>query len=213
MSDAAAAPRTTLELARREDALTEFLRAAGDAPRLLVPDDGPGFTIVGALAALHWTAETGLVRPDDRLHAACFLGETGAVVIERREDGVAVFRYLGPQLEMPAASPVDGVQVLDQLFVSGAEFQERWSAIAHFLLTTRARGALLSLFGSRAPEIGHIQRWLMELLRGPLPEGADHLQAAWFSTTGSGFLFPPVAFASHQGRGWSYVEMGTRRDD
>jgi hypothetical protein len=212
MTDAAA-PRATIELERREDALAEFLRAAGDAPRLLVPDDSPGCTIVMALAALHWTAETGLVRPDDRLHAACFLGETGAAVVERHENGEPVFRYLGPKLEMPAKSPVDGVQVLDQMFVSGSEFQDRWSAIAHFLVTTRARGALLSLFGARAPEVAHIQRWLMELLTGPLPEGADYLHAAWFSTTGAGFLFPPAAFASRAGRGWTYTELGTRRDD
>jgi len=209
----AAAPRTPVEFERREDALAEFLRAAGDAPRLLVPDDSAGCTLVMALAALHWTAETGLVRPDDRLHAVCFLGETGAAVVERRVDGDTVFRYLGPRLEMPAQSPVNGVQVLDQLFVSGSEFQERWSAIAHFLVTTRARGALLSLFAARAPEVAHVQRWLMALLGGPLPEGADHVHAAWFSTTGAGFLFPPAAFASRQGRSWSYVEIGSRTDD
>lgn len=207
------APRTTVELERREDALAEFLRAAGDAPRLLTPDDGAGCSIVMALAALHWTAETGLVRPDDRLHAACFLGETGAAVIERREEGETVFRYVGPRLEMPPKAPVDGVQVLDQLFVSGSEFHERWSAVAHFLVTTQARGALLALFGARAPEVAHIQRWLLALLEGPLPEGADHLHAAWFSTTGAGFLFPPAAFAGRGGRNWSYVELGTRTDD
>ena len=201
-----------MELERREDALAEFLRAAGDAPRLLTPDDGAGCTIVMALAALHWTAETGLVRPDDRLHAACFLEETGAAVLERREGGETVFRYVGPRLELPPRLPVDGVQVLDQQFVSSSEFHERWSAVAHFLVTTQARGALLSLFGPRAPEVHHIQRWLLELLAGPLPEGADHLHAAWFSTTGAGFLFPPATLA-RAGRGWSYVELGTRRDD
>ncbi len=208
-----AAPRAAREFAHREDALAEFIRAAGDAPRLLTPDDSPGCPIVMALAALHWTAETGLMRSDDRLHAAWFLGETGAAVVERKEDGVARYRYLGPKLEIPAkAPPVDGVQVLDQLFVSGSEFQERWSAIAHFLVTTQARGALLSLFAARAPEVSHIQRWLLELLQGPIPEGADHLHAAWFSTTGAGFLFPPAAFAGRQ-RGWSYLELGTPREE
>jgi len=210
---AAAVPRTTRETERREDALAEFLRAAGDAPRLLTPDDSPGCTIVMALAALQWTAETGLVRPDDRLHAAWFLGETGAAVIERRENGEAIYRYLGPKLEIPAKAPVDGVQVLDQLFVSGSEFHERWSAIAHFLVTTQARGALLALFAPRAPEVAHIQRWLLELLLGPIPEGADHLHAAWFSTTGAGFLFPPAAFAAGQHRGWIYIELGTPHED
>lgn len=211
---ATAVPRAVREIERREDALAEFLRAAGDAPRLLTPDDSPGCAITMALAALHWSAETGLVRPDDRLHAAWFLGETGAAVIERREGGEAVFRYLGPKLEIPAkAPPVDGVQVLDQLFVSGSEFHERWSAIAHFLVTTQARGALLSLFAPRAPEVAHIQRWLLELLVGPLPDGADHLHAAWFSTTGAGFLFPPASFAARAGRGWSYIELGTPREE
>lgn len=207
------APRTAMEIERREDALAEFLRAAGDAPRLLTPDDSPGCSIVMALAALHWSAETGLVRPDDRLHAACFLGETGAAVLERREDRETVYRYVGPRLEMPPKAPVDGVQVLDQLFVSSSEFHERWSAVAHFLVTTQARGALLALFGPRAPEVAHIQRWLLALLEGPLPEGADHLHAAWFSTTGAGFLFPPASFAARAGRAWSYVELGTRRED
>lgn len=210
---AADVPRVTREMERREDALAEFLRAAGDAPRLLTPDDSPGCTIVMALAALQWTAETGLVRPDDRLHAAWFLGETGAAVIERRENGEAIYRYLGPKLEIPAKTPVDGVQVLDQLFVSGSEFHERWSAIAHFLVTTQARGALLALFAPRAPEVAHIQRWLLELLLGPIPEGADHLQAAWFSTTGAGFLFPPAAFAAGQHRGWIYIELGTPHEE
>ena len=207
------APRATVELERREDALAEFLRSAGDAPRLLTPDDSAGCSIVMALAALHWSAETGLVRPDDRLHAVCFLGETGAAVIERREGGETVYRYVGPQLEMPPKAPVDGVQVLDQLFVSGSEFHERWSAVAHFLVTTQARGALLALFGPRAPEVIHVQRWLLALLEGPLPEGADHLHAAWFSTTGAGFLFPPATFAAGAGRGWSYIEIGSRRED
>ena len=75
------------------------------------------------------------------------------------------------------------------------------------------RGALLALFGPRAPEIAHIQRWLLALLEGPLPEGADHLHAAWFSTTGAGFLFPPATFAAGAGRGWSYIEIGSRRED
>ena len=207
------APRATADYERREDALAEFLRSAGDAPRLLTPDDSAGCSIVMALAALHWSAETGLVRPDDRLHAACFLEETGAAVLERREDGETVYRFVGPQLEMPPKAPVDGVQVPDQLFVSGSEFRERWSAVAHFLVTTQARGALLALFGPRAPEVVHIQRWLLALLEGPLPEGADHVHAAWFSTTGAGFLFPPATFAARAGRGWSYVELGSRRED
>jgi hypothetical protein len=207
------APRRTVDIERREDALAEFLRAAGAAPRLLMPDDGPGCSIVMALAALHWTAETGLIQPGDRLHAVWFASETSAAVVERIQDGEPVFRYMGPQLETPQIAPVDGVKVLDQLFVKGFEFHERWNALAHFLVTTQARGALLSLLAARAPEVMHIQRWLLELLQGPLPDGADHLHAAWFATTGAGFLFPPAEFASTRRRGWSYVELGSSHED
>jgi hypothetical protein len=207
------APRRTIDIERREDALAEFLRAAGAAPRLLTPDDGPGCSIVMALAALHWTAETGLVQPGDRLHAVWFASEASVAVIERQQDGEQVFRFLGPREETPQLAPVEGVKVIDQLFVMGYEFHERWNALAHFLITTRARGALISLLAARAPEVIHVQRWLLELLQGPLPDGADHLQAAWFATTGAGFLFPPAEFASTARRGWNYVELGVSRED
>lgn len=200
------------EVHDRADAIAVFLRAAGGAPMLIAPDDSPGCPIVMALAALHWTGETGLVRPNDRLHAVWFAAETSAAVIERHEGAEAAYRFVGPKLETPQKVPMDGVTVVDEPFVRGYEWRERWSALAHFLVVTQGRGALIALFSPRAPEVSHIQRWLLELFQGPLPEGADALHAAWFTVAGAGFLFPPAAFASDVRRGWTYIEIGARRE-
>lgn len=197
----------------RADALATFLRSAGNAPLLITPDDGPGCSLFMALAALHWTGETGLVRPDDRLHAVWFAAETSAAVIERTAGAEPAFRFVGPKMETPQKVPLEGVVVVDEPFVRGYEFRERWSALAHFLVVTQGRGALLALFAQRAPEVGHVQRWLLELFQGPIPTGADALHAAWFSVTGAGFLFPPAAFASDSSRGWTYLELGVRHED
>lgn len=205
--------RSTQEFADRAEALAVFMRAAGAAPRLVTVDDSAGCPLYHALAALQWTSETGLFEPADRLHAAWFAAETGIAVIERVDDGKPVFRYLGPRIEAPQKAPVDGTPVVDQAYVLGYEFTERWNAIAHFLVTTQGRGALVALFAARAPQLEHIRRWLLDLLRGPIPEGADHLHAAWFSTTGAGFLFPPTALAGRAMRGWAYVELGSPRED
>jgi len=196
----------------RSEALAVFLRAAGRSPLLVTPDDGPGCPLVMALAALHWTGETGLVRPDDRLHAVWFAAETSAAVIERAGRRRSSFRYVGPKLETPQKVPLEGVEVVDEPFVRGFEFHERWSALAHFLLVTQGRGALIALLSPRAPDVGHIQRWLLELFNGPVPEGADALHAAWFSVAGAGFLFPPASFASGVSRGWTYLEIGESRE-
>jgi len=211
---AADPPRAAREFADRADALGEFLRAAGRAPRLLPVDDGDGCPLFHALAALQWTAETGLVQPGDRLHAVWFHGEIAATVIERDTATEHVFRYLGPRLETRQPPPVEGTKVLDEQFVRGYEFAERWNALAHFLVITQGRGALVSLLAPRAPEVDQVRRWLLELFQGPLPKGADHLHAAWMSTTGAGFLFPPASFADDpKGRGWVYVELGVRRGE
>jgi hypothetical protein len=207
------APRTTEEFADRGEALACFLRAAGAAPRLITLDDSAGCPLHHALAALQWTGETGLFRPSDRLHAVWFAAETGVAVIERMVDGKPAYRFLGPRVEAPQKAPVDGAPVIDEVYVLGYEFRSRWNAIAHFLVTTQGRGALMSLFAARAPELDHVRRWLLELFQGPVPEGADHLHAAWFATTGAGLLFPPTAFASGHVRGWSYVELGSARED
>jgi len=192
----------------RAEAMAAFVRMAGDAPRLLPADDGAGLPLFHALGALQWTGETGLMQPDDRLHAAWFHGETAATVIERESDGKRTFRYFGPRLETHQLVPQQGRKVVDEPFVRGYEFDERWSALAHFLVTTQGNGALISLMATEAPAIADVQRWLLALFGGPLPDGADHLAAAWFSAEGAGYLFPPAAFADGRRRGWAYVQIG-----
>ncbi len=201
--------RTNQEFSDRAEALAVFLMAAGSAPRLITLDDSAGCPLHYALAALQWTGETGLFQLSDRLHAVWFAAETGVAVIERVVDGKPTYRFLGPRIEAPQRAPVDGTPVVDEMYVLGYEFESRWNAIAHFLATSQGRGALMSLFAPRAPQLDHVKRWLLELFQGPVPDGADHLHAAWFATTGAGFLFPPTTFAGDRTRGWSYVELGS----
>ena len=205
--------RVSEEFAERADALAFFLRAAGDAPRLVTVDDSAGCPLHNALAALQWSGETGLFQWSDRLHAAWFAAETGVAVIERAVEGKPTYRFVGPKIEAPLKAPVDGTPVVDEDYVLAYEFAERWNAIAHFLVTTQGRGALLALFATRAPEIEHVRRWLLDLFRGPVPDGADHLHAAWFATTGAGFLFPPTTLGDRRTRGWTYLELGSGRDE
>jgi len=202
------AQRSTEEFGDRARALAVFLEAAGTAPRLITLDDSAGCPLHHALAALQWTGETGLFQLSDRLHAVWFAAETGVAVIERVVDGKPAFRFLGPRIEAPQKAPVDGTPVVDEMYVLGYEFASRWNAYAHFLVTTQGRGALLALFAPRAPQLDHVRRWLLELFQGPVPDGADHLHAAWFATTGAGFLFPPTTIGAGRTRGWSYVELG-----
>ncbi len=206
------APRRTREFDDRAEAIAEFLRAAGQAPRLLPAEDGAGCPLFNAIAALQWTGETGLVQPSDRLHAVWFLGETAATVVEREIDGKTVYRYLGPRLETHQRTPADGTASVDEPFVRGWDFRERWNALAHFFVTTQGKGALVSMLSARAPEVEHVRRWLMELFQGDLPPAADHLHGIWASTIGAGFLFPPASFIDGRRRGWSYVELGGVRE-
>lgn len=203
--------RPTREFADRSAALAAFLEAAGTAPRLLPADEDAGCPLFHALAALQWTGETGLVRPDDRLHAVWFAGEAAATVLERDSADGPVFRYYGPRMEARQVVPTEAKKVIDEPFVRGFEFPGRWVALAHFFAITQGEGALAALMSSRAPEVEHVRRWLLELFQGPLPPGADHLHAAWFATTGAGFLFPPAATVQER-RGYAYVEIGTRGD-
>jgi hypothetical protein len=207
------APRTVREFAERSEAMAEFVRAAGSAPRLLPAEDGAGLPLFNALAALQWTSETGLFQPGDRIHAAWFLGETAATVIEREIDGKPTFRYLGPRVETLQVSPADGARSIDEPFVKGFDFRERWSALAHFFVTTQGQGALASILSIRGVEIEHARRWLTELFQGPLPDGTDHLVGLWASTIGAGFLFPPAEFADGRRRLWTYVELGSSKED
>lgn len=187
--------------------MAEFIRSAGDSPRLLPTEDGSGLPLFHALGALQWTGETGLVQGGDRIHAIWFHGETGATVIERIDEGNTVYRYFGPRLETHQHIPAQGRKVIDEPFVRGYEFTDRWSALAHFFVTTQGNGALVSLLSQSAPEVEHIQRWLMALFMGPLPDAADHLAGCWFSGSAAGFLFPPAAFADGRQRGWVLVEL------
>jgi len=208
-----ARPPLLEEFPDRAEALAAIVRGAGTAPLLLTLDDSQGCPLVMALPALHWSGETGLVRDEDRLHAAWFAAEAFGAVLERSDGERPAYRFIGPKVEFPQKVPADGVEVLDEAYLRGFEFRERWSAVAHFLAVTQGRGALVAILSARAPEVGHIRRWLMALLQGPLPEGADVLHAAWFAVTGAGFLFPPAAFASGAPRGWTYLELGARADD
>jgi len=207
------APRAAQEFADRADAMAEFVRGAGQAPRLLPADEALGCPLFNALAALQWTGETGLVRGSDRLHAVWFQGETAATVIEREIDGETVFRFLGPRVETQQKTPVDGRPSIDEPFVRGWDFSERWNAIAHFLVTTQGKGALVSMLSARAPDVEHIRRWLTELFQGELPPGADHLHALWASPVGAGLILPPASYADGRTRGWVYLELGTSRED
>lgn len=203
-----AAPRITREFAERSEAIAELVRAAGTAPRLLPAEDGAGCPVFNALAALQWTSETGLFQPTDRLHAVWFLGETAATVIERVVDGKTVYRYLGPRVETLQLSPADGARSIDEPFVKGFDFYERWGALSHFFVTTQGKGALASVVGSAGIEVDHARRWMTELFQGPLPDGADHLHGVWASASGAGFLFGPASFADGRKRDWAYVELG-----
>ena len=206
-------PRRTQEFNDRADAMAEFVRAAGQAPRLLPAEDGAGCPLFSAIAALQWTGETGLVQPTDRLHAVWFLGEVGATVVEREIDGKRVFRYLGPRVETMQRTPEDGTRSVDEPFVRGWDFNERWNALAHFFITTQGKGALVSMMSARGPEVEHVRRWLLALFMGELPAGADHLHGLWVSAVSAGFLFPPAQYAEGPARGWFYVELGNSKDD
>lgn len=199
--------RASREFADRSAALAAIIERAGPAPLLLPADEGAGCPLFHALAALQWTGETGLVQPFDRLHAVWFAGEAAATVVERATSDGIVFRFFGPRLETRQRTPADGKRVIDEMFVQGWEFTERWSALAHFFVTTQGQNTLVSLMTARAPEVEHVRQQLTELFQGPLPAGADHLHAAWFTGQYAGFLFPPAAFANER-RGYTYVELG-----
>ena len=207
------APRTLREYETHGEAMADFMVGAGTAPRLLPVEDGAGLPLFNALAALQWTSETGLFQPGDRLHAVWFLGETAATVIERIVDDKTVFRYLGPRVETIQLSPAEGARSIDEPFVKGFDFRERWAALAHFFVTTQGKGALASIMSGRGLEMEHARRWLTELFQGPLPDGADHLFGMWASTLGAGFIFPPCTFADGRKRGWVYAELGASRED
>src|SRR5688572_14370098 len=143
----------------RADALAHFFYRAGEAPRLLAYDDAVGCPLDQALAALEWTAQVGILAPDDLIHAARLGPDSAAAVVERKDGDQRLYTYFGPRVDAPPADPYEGTLLYDEPGVRAYMFAQRGHAIAHFLRATHGVGAVLSLLARRAPEVRHIRRW------------------------------------------------------
>jgi hypothetical protein len=176
----------------RADALAHFFQRAGEAPRLIAYDDAVGLPLDQALAALEWTAQVGILAPDDLVHAARLGPDSAAVVVERKEDQARVFVYFGPRMDAPPADPYEGTLLYDEPGVRSYIFAHRGHAIAHFLRATQGISAALSMLARRAPELRHIRRWTQALFAEPAVGRSTQLLAGWFATSGAGFLFVPA---------------------
>lgn len=176
----------------RADALAHFFQRAGEAPRLLAYDDTVGLPLDQALAALEWTAQVGILAPDDLVHAARLSPDSAATVVERKDGEDRVFVYFGPQMDAPPADPYEGTLLYDEPGVRSYIFAQRGHAIAHFLRATQGIAAALSLLARRAPELRHIRRWTQTLFAEPAVGRSTQLLAGWFATSGAGFLFIPT---------------------
>jgi hypothetical protein len=178
----------------RGDALAHFFQRAGEAPRLVAYDDAVGCPLDQALAALEWTAQVGILAPDDLIHAARLGPDSAAAVVERKNGDQRLYTYFGPRMDAPPADPYEGTLLYDEPGVRAYIFAQRGHAIAHFLRATHGVGAVLSLLARRSPEVRHIRRWTQVLFAEPAPGGGStQLLAGWFATGGAGFLFvPPV---------------------
>ena len=176
----------------RAEALAHFFLRAGEAPRLIAYDDAVGLPLDQALAALEWTAQVGILAPDDLVHAARLEPDSAATVVERKDDdGQRVFVYFGPRMDAPPADPYEGTLLYDEPGVRAYLFAERGHAIAHFLRATHGLGAALSILSRRAPELRHIRRWTQALFSEPAVGRSTQLLAGWYATSGAGFLFIP----------------------
>jgi hypothetical protein len=176
----------------RADALAHFFQRAGEAPRLIAYDDAVGLPLDQALAALEWTAQVGILAPDDLVHAARLEPDSAATVVERKDDhGQRVFVYFGPRMDAPPADPYEGTLLYDEPGVRAYLFADRGHAIAHFLRATHGSGAALSLLSRRAPELRLIRRWTQALFAEPAVGRSTQLLAGWYATSGAGFLFIP----------------------
>lgn len=176
----------------RADALAHFFQRAGEAPRLIAYDDVVGLPLDQALAALEWTAQVGILAPDDLVHAARLEADSAATVVERKDDdGQRVFVYFGPRMDAPPADPYESTLLYDEPGVRAYIFAERGHAIAHFLRATHGLGAALCLLSRRAPELRHIRRWTQALFSEPTVGRSTQLLAGWYATSGAGFLFIP----------------------
>ena len=176
----------------RADALAHFFQRAGEAPRLIAYDDAIGLPLDQALAALEWTAQVGILAPDDLVHAARLSPDSAAVVVERKEADARVFVYFGPRMDAPPADPYEATLLYDEPGVRSYVFAQRGHAMAHFLRATHGLGAALSLLSRRAPELRHIRRWTQALFAEPAVRRSTQLLAGWFATSGAGFLFVPA---------------------
>lgn len=176
----------------RAEALAHFFLRAGEAPRLIAYDDAVGLPLDQALAALEWTAQVGILAPDDLVHAARLDPDSAATVVERKDDdGQRAFVYFGPRMDAPPADPYEGTLLYDEPGVRAYLFAERGHAIAHFLRATHGLGAALSMLSRRAPELRHIRRWTQALFAEPAVGRSTQLLAGWYATSGAGFLFIP----------------------
>jgi len=203
--EASTLTRTTRACPDRAEALAHFFARAGEAPRLVAYDDELGCPMDTALAALEWTSAVGILADNDLMHAVRLSGESAAAMVERRRDGRRVFVYLGPRMDAPPADPYEGSLLFDEPGVRAYEFVQRAHALAHFLRVTQGVGAMLSVLSRRAPELRHAKRWLRALFEEPSRERPTQLLAAWFSTTGAGFVFLPRSAAAP----YFYEEVGT----
>lgn len=203
--DASTLTRTTRSFADRGEALAHFFCRAGEAPRLVAYDDELGCPLETALAALEWTNAVGILADTDLIHAARLGGDSAAAMVERRRDGRRVFVYLGPRMDTPPADPYEGSLLFDEPGVRAYEFAQRAHALAHFLRVTQGVGAMLSVLSRRAPELRHARRWLRALFEQPSEERPTQLLAAWFATTGAGFVFLPRGV----GGPYFHEEVGT----
>lgn len=203
--EASTLTRTTRTFADRGEALAHFFGRAGEAPRLVAYDDELGCPLDTALAALEWTNAVGILADNDLMHAAQLGGETAAAMVERRRDGRRVFVYLGPRMDTPPGDPYEGSLLFDEPGVRAYEFVQRAHALAHFLRATQGVGAMLSVLSRRAPELRHAKRWLRALFEEASRERPTQLLAAWFATTGAGFVFLPRG----EGEPFFYEEVGS----
>ena len=196
--------RTHRTFPDRGEALAHFFARAGEAPRLVAYDDEMGCPLDTALAALEWTNAVGILADTDLMHAARLGGDSAAAMVERRRDGRRVFVYLGPRMDTPPADPYEGSLLFDEPGVLAYEFVQRAHALAHFLRVTQGVGAMLSVLSRRAPELRHAKRWLRTLFEEASGERPTQLLAAWFATTGAGFVFLPRG----EGQPFFYEEVG-----
>lgn len=196
--------RTTRSFSDRAEALAHFFGRAGEAPRLVAYDDELGCPLDTALAALEWTNAVGILNDSDLIHAARLGGDSAAATVERRREGRRVFVYLGPRMDAPPVDPYEGSLLYDEPGVRAYEFAQRAHALAHFLRVTQGVGAMLSVLSRRAPELRHGKRWLRALFEEPSRERPSQLLAAWFATSGAGFVFLPRG----QGEPYFYEEVG-----